>query len=68
MDLLNQAIVPQPSRKIYSLTRLGDGRVCAATDKGFSVWQMINLPPLTSASSPVNGNQTSVGELVVTGT
>ena len=38
LELINQAAVQQPSKKIYSLIRLSDARVCVATDKGFSVW------------------------------
>ena len=44
LELLNQTAVQQPSKKIYSLTRLSDARICVATDKGFSVWLMTTLP------------------------
>jgi hypothetical protein len=41
LDLVNQAKIEEPGRKIYSLTRLGDGRMCVSQDKGFSVWQLV---------------------------
>ena len=38
LDLINQVTIEEPAKKIYSLTRLGDGRMCVSQDKGFTVW------------------------------
>ncbi len=41
LDLMNQALVAEPAKKAYGLTKLSDGRVCVSQDKGLTVWQMI---------------------------
>lgn len=41
LDQKNQTAVMAPAKKIYSLSRLSDGRVCVSQDKGFSVWQVV---------------------------
>ena len=38
LDLMNQVKIDEPAKKIYSLTRLSDGRMCVSQDKGFTVW------------------------------
>lgn len=38
LDLLNHVKVDEPAKKIYSLTKLSDGRVCVSQDKGFTLW------------------------------
>eukprot|EP00347_Sterkiella_histriomuscorum_P006516 403352469 len=43
LEQLNQVIVTEPAKKIYSLMKVSDGRVCVAQDKGFTIWQMINV-------------------------
>ncbi|CDW85213.1 UNKNOWN [Stylonychia lemnae] len=40
LDQMNQVKIQEPAKKIYSLTKLGDGRVCVSQDKGFTVWQL----------------------------
>jgi WD40 repeat protein len=40
LDLMNQVKIDEPAKKIYSLTRLSDGRMCVSQDKGFTVWQI----------------------------
>jgi len=37
---MNQVKIDEPAKKIYSLTRLSDGRMCVSQDKGFTVWQI----------------------------
>ena len=44
LDLMNQVKIDEPAKKIYSLTRLSDGRMCVSQDKGFTVWQVIQQP------------------------
>lgn len=41
LEEINQVRVEEPAKKIYSLTKLQDGRVCVSMDKGFSVWTMV---------------------------
>lgn len=40
LDLMNQVKIDEPAKKIYSLTRLSDGRMCVSQDKGFTIWQV----------------------------
>ena len=42
MEEINHVRVEEPAKKIYALTKLMDGRVCASMDKGFSLWTMVN--------------------------
>lgn len=45
LDLLNQVKIEDPAKKIYSLTRLSDGRMCVSQDKGFTIWQIVQSQP-----------------------
>jgi hypothetical protein len=55
LELLNQVKIEEPAKKIYSLTRLSDGRMCVSQDKGFTVWQVAQQqPPLSGGTSIPN--------------
>ena len=40
LEQMNQVKIEEPARKIYSLTKLSDGRLCVSQDKGFTLWQL----------------------------
>ena len=57
LDQMNQVKIDEPGKKIYSLTRLSDGRMCVSQDKGFTIWQVNsqqNLPGFNGATNTLN--------------
>ena len=60
LDLMNQVKIDEPGKKIYSLTRLSDGRMCVSQDKGFTIWQINSQQNNFTASS--TGNNMDEGE------
>jgi hypothetical protein len=59
LDLMNQVKIDEPGKKIYSLTRLSDGRMCVSQDKGFTIWQINSQQNFTPSST---GNNLDEGE------
>lgn len=66
LDLLNQVKIDEPAKKIYSLTRLSDGRMCVSQDKGFTIWQIVQSST-NSSSNNTALNAGTGGSVGVTG-